>query len=184
MNRCPWSLSHPLLTEYHDTEWGYPLHDEQKHFEFLFLESMQAGLSWLIVLKKREAFRQAFDGFDPEKIRGYSETKIASLLENPDIIRNKRKIAAAVNNAERFLETAEEFGSFDRYIWTFTDNKPVINRWERERDIPVMTPLSDRISADLKERGFKFIGSTIIYAHLQAIGIVDDHLSNCYRKTE
>ncbi|MFP4385162.1 MAG: DNA-3-methyladenine glycosylase I [Spirochaetia bacterium] len=183
MNRCPWSLVHPLLTEYHDTEWGVPLHDEQKHFEFLLLESMQAGLSWLIILKKREAFRQAFDGFDPEKIAEYSETKTAALLENPGIIRNRRKIAAAVSNAGCFLETAKEFGSFDRYIWSFTDNQPVVNRWDRESDIPATTPLSDLISADLKARGFKFVGSTIIYAHLQAIGVVDDHLTDCFRKT-
>jgi len=182
--RCPWSLGHPLLTEYHDTEWGTPLHDEEQHFEFLLLECMQAGLNWLTMLKKRENFRKAFDGFDYRKIAGYGEEKIESLLQDPGIIRNRLKIRAAITNARRFLEVQEEFGSFDAYIWSFTGGKTVDRRLENQGEIPVTTELSDRVSADLKKRGFKFVGSTTIYAHLQAIGVVNDHITGCFRHRE
>ena len=182
--RCPWSLGHPLLTEYHDKEWGTPLHDEDQHFEFLLLECMQAGLNWLTMLKKRENFRKAFDGFDYRKIAGYGEEKIESLLQDPGIIRNRLKIRAAITNARRFLEVQEEFGSFDTYIWSFTGGKTVDRRLESQDKIPVTTELSDRVSADLKKRGFKFVGSTTIYAHLQAIGVVNDHITGCFRHRE
>ncbi|UCE72828.1 MAG: DNA-3-methyladenine glycosylase I, partial [Methanomassiliicoccales archaeon] len=173
-----------LYLKYHDEEWGVPVHDDKKHFEFLTLESAQAGLSWLIILRKRENYRKAFDGFDPKKVSKYSKKKVNELLKNPGIIRNQRKIEAAINNAKRFLEVQDEFGSFDEYIWRFTDFKPKRNSWKRMSQIPATTKLSDKISADLKERGFKFVGSTTIYAHLQAIGVVNDHIVSCFRYKE
>lgn len=179
--RCPWSKAHPLLTEYHDDEWGCALHDDTRLFESLVLEGMQAGLSWLTVLKKRENFKKAFDSFDPRQVAQYGEEKIAKLLCDEGIIRNNLKIRSAVNNARRFLEVQDEFGSFDDYIWGFVDG-PVVNRWESENEIPARTPLSDAISKDMKKRGFSFVGSTIIYAYMQAIGMVDDHLNLCFRK--
>jgi DNA-3-methyladenine glycosylase I len=182
--RCPWPVNDPLYIEYHDKEWGTPVHDERRHFEFLVLETMQAGLSWHIILKKRENFRKAFDGFDPRRVAKYGEKKIRSLLEDPGIIRNRLKIRAAVNNAIRFIEVQKEFGSFDAYLWGFVNGKPVRNRRRRLRDLPPRTPLSDRVSLDLKKRGFRFTGTTVVYAHLQAVGVVNDHLVTCFRHRE
>jgi len=184
ISRCPWSVSNQLLQEYHDTEWGTPVRDDIKHFEFLVLEAFQAGLSWLIVLKKRDAFRKAFAGFDPKKVVRFSEDKIEKLVLDAGIIRNRRKIEATVNNARRFMEVQKEFGSFDSYIWSFVDGKPVINKWKTQEKIPANTELSDRMSKDLKIRGFKFLGTTVIYAHLQAIGVVNDHITSCFRYRE
>ena len=181
MNRCSWCGDDELYVKYHDEEWGVPVHDDIKHFEFLVLEGAQAGLSWITILRKRENFRKAFDNFDPVKVSKYGNKKINELLNNPGIIRNRRKIEAAINNAKRFLEVQAEFGSFDKYIWQFVDNKPVINSWKTMSEIPAKTELSDKISQDLKDRGFKFVGSTIIYAHLQAIGVVNDHVIGCFR---
>jgi DNA-3-methyladenine glycosylase I len=169
------------MQEYHDEEWGVPNHDDRKHFEFLVLESAQAGLSWLTVLKRREGYKNAFANYDPKTVASYGEEKIEELVGDPSIIRNRMKIEAAVNNARRFLEVQEEFGSFDKYLWSFASGKQVVNRWERLEELPARTELSDTISKDLKKRGFKFVGSTIIYAHLQSVGLVNDHLVNCYR---
>jgi DNA-3-methyladenine glycosylase I len=182
--RCPWPVNDPLYIEYHDKEWGAPVHDERKHFEFLVLETMQAGLSWHIILKKRENFRLAFDGFDPRCVARYDERKIQSLLNDAGIVRNQLKIRAAVNNANRFLEVQKEFGSFDAYLWGFVNGKTVQNRRRRLKDLPARTPLSDRVSLDLKKRGFRFTGTTVIYAHLQAVGVVNDHLTGCFRHRE
>ncbi len=179
-NRC-WGEEDPLLLEYHDTEWGVPLHDDGKIFEFLLLEGMQAGLSWMTVLRKRENFRRAFSGFDPAKVARFTEKKILGLLGDAGIIRNRQKIEAAITNAKRFLEVQDEFGSFDRYIWDFVEGRPVRNRFRKLDDLPARTPLSDSISLDLKKRGFKFVGSTIVYAHMQATGMVNDHLTSCFR---
>jgi DNA-3-methyladenine glycosylase I len=184
MSRCPWCEENELYIKYHDNEWGVPVHDDMKHFEFLVLESFQAGLSWFTILKKRENFRKAFDGFDPKKVSRYGKKKIEELVNNPEIIRNRRKIEASINNAVKFLEIQKEFGSFDEYIWKFTDFKPVLNSWQDISEIPATTKLSNEISADLKKRGFKFVGSTIIYAHIQAIGLVNDHIVGCFRYNE
>jgi DNA-3-methyladenine glycosylase I len=182
MERCPWpEPGGELMIKYHDDEWGVPVHDDRKHFEFLVLEAFQAGLSWMTVLRKRQAFEKAFSGFDPAKVAKYDEEKIAELVADPGIIRNRLKINAAVNNAKRFLEVQKEFGSFDKYLWSFGDGKPAIGNRRSLSDIPAKTQLSDRISEDLKKRGFRFVGSTIVYAHLQAVGIVNDHLVNCPR---
>ncbi|HSV75446.1 MAG TPA: DNA-3-methyladenine glycosylase I [Bacteroidales bacterium] len=181
MERCPWCGTDPMYVKYHDEEWGVPVYDEQKQFEFLVLESMQAGLSWYIVLKKRENFRNAFAGFDPAEVAKFGEEKVAELLADQGIIRNKAKILAAINNAARFLEIQNEFGSFSNYIWGFVKNKPVINQFGLLSQIPASTPLSDTISRDLKKRGFKFLGTTVVYAHLQATGLVNDHLTTCFR---
>ncbi len=181
MKRCPWCEINELYIKYHDEEWGVPVHDDKKHFEFLILEGVQAGLSWLTILKKRDNYRKTYDNFDPVKIATYDEKKIDKLMKNPGIIKNLRKIEASINNAKRFLEVQEEFGSFDNYIWSFVNNKPVINSWKKDSEIPSKTELSDKISNDLKKKGFKFVGSTIIYAHMQAIGIVNDHIVNCFR---
>lgn len=182
--RCNWSTSNQLMTKYHDEEWGVPLHDDRKLFEFFVLEGFQAGLSWQIVLNKREGFRKAFDFFDPEIVANYDQQKMEELMNNTSIIRNRLKIAACVNNARRFLEVQKEFGSFDNYIWKFVDNKPVINSFTEMSEIPAKTLLSDKISKDLKKRGFKFVGSTVIYAHMQATGMVNDHLTFCFRYQE
>ena len=179
-NRCGWGQKNEIMSKYHDEEWGSPLHDDQKLFEFLILEGMQAGLSWLTILNKRKAFRFAYDNFDVQKVAAYGQEKVDELMSNPAIIRNKQKIEASINNAKRFLEIVEEFGSFDKYIWKFVDYQPIINKWERLTEIPAKTELSDIISADLKRRGFKFVGSTIIYSHLQATGMVNDHLIHCF----
>ena len=184
MKRCPWGVEDELYVKYHDEEWGVPVHDDIKQFEFLVLESAQAGLSWLTVLRKRENYRKAYDNFDPLIISKYNGKKIKKLLNNPGIIRNKMKIEASINNAKRFLEIQKEFGSFDRYIWSFTDYKQVVNKWKSIEEIPSKTELSDMISKDLKERGFTFVGSTIIYAHLQAVGIVNDHIVSCFRYSQ
>jgi DNA-3-methyladenine glycosylase I len=171
----------PTMTAYHDKEWGKPLHDDRKIFEFLILEGMQAGLSWRTILDKRENFRRAFHGFDARKVARYTERDVRRLLGDAGIIRNRLKILAAINNAKRFLEVQKEFGSFDRYIWGFVKGKPVVNRLRSFSEMPAKTPLSDLISKDLKARGFKFIGSTIVYSHLQATGVVNDHLVTCFR---
>lgn len=179
-NRCNWAQKNELMAKYHDEEWGRPLHDDQKLFEFLILEGMQAGLSWQTILNKREAFREAFDNFNPEIVADYDDDKVNELMNNAGIIRNKAKILACINNAKRFIEVESEYGSFDQYIWKFVDYKPVINQFRELKELPAKTTLSDTISADLKKRGFKFIGSTIIYAHMQATGMVNDHLVHCF----
>lgn len=178
--RC-WGGSDPLMTAYHDTEWGAPLHDDRRLFEFLVLEGMQAGLSWATILHKRENFRKAFRGFDARRVAGYGKKDIKRLLADPGIVRNRLKIEAAINNARRFLEIQQEFGSFDTYIWRFVDGRPIRNRFRSLSDLPARTPLSDAISEDLKDRGFRFVGSTIVYAHMQATGMVNDHMLHCFR---
>ena len=184
ITRCGWCEKEEIYIEYHDTEWGVPVHDDQKLFEFLVLESAQAGLSWLTILKKRVGYRKAFAAFDPQKVARFTKTKIERLLVDPHIIRNRLKIEAAVTNAKAFLNIQEQFGSFDRYSWQFVDGTRIVNRWKRLQDIPASTPLSDTFSRDLKERGFKFVGSTIIYAHMQAVGMINDHLKSCFRYRE
>jgi DNA-3-methyladenine glycosylase I len=185
VKRCAWvSGADPLMLEYHDREWGVPVHDDRKHFEFLVLEAAQAGLSWAIVLKKREGYRRAFAGFDPEKVARFTAPRIEKLLTNPEIVRNRMKIEAAVRNARAFLDVQEEFGSFDSYCWLFVDGRPKRNRWKVMREIPATSPESDTFSKDLKRRGFSFVGSTIIYAHMQAVGMVNDHLMSCFRYRE
>jgi DNA-3-methyladenine glycosylase I len=179
--RCPWGAGDPLYIDYHDTEWGLPLHDDQRLFEMLVLEGAQAGLSWSTILKKRAAYRAAFDNFDPRKVARYDDARIAELLANPGIIRNKLKVNAAITNALAFLETQAEFGSFDTYIWSFVEGEPRINRWKQLSEIPAETDQSRAMSKDLKQRGFKFVGSTIVYAHMQATGLVNDHLVGCFR---
>jgi DNA-3-methyladenine glycosylase I len=180
--RCSWPTDE-LYIRYHDTEWGVPVHDDQKLFEFLILEGAQAGLSWHTILKKRENYRAAFDRFDPEKVARYSEARIAKLLANPGIVRNKLKIRSAVQNAKLFLKVQDEFGSFDAYIWRFVDGKPIINHWQTGH-LPARTAISDAMSKDLLKRGFKFVGSTICYAHMQATGMVNDHAVDCFRHAE
>ena len=183
--RCQWvPLDKPLYVKYHDEEWGVPVHDDRLLFEFLILEGAQAGLSWSTILNKRENYRTAFDHFDPQKVAQYDQKKIDALLQNSGIVRNRLKIAAAVQNANAFLEIQAEFGSFDVYIWKFVNGKPIINQWKTLKEIPAKTPLSDTISKELKKRGFKFVGSTIIYAHMQATGMVNDHTTDCFRYQE
>ena len=182
-NRCKWCVGIPIYEAYHDHEWGVPVYDDQKLFEFLILETFQAGLSWITILKKRENFRLAFDQFDYQKIALYSETKIQELLQDSGIIRNQLKIRATITNAIAFMEVQKEFGSFSKYIWQFTDSKPIVNQPQTMKDIPSTTPLSDAISKDLKKRGFKFVGSTVVYAHMQATGMVDDHVADCWKRT-
>jgi DNA-3-methyladenine glycosylase I len=181
MNRCKWASGNPDFFDYHDKEWGVPVHDDRKHFEFMLLDAFQAGLSWLTILRKRENFRLAFDNFDFEKIANYDDAKINELLQNAGIIRNKLKINASLKNAKAFLKIRSEFGSFDKYIWGFTDGKVIQNNFSDAGEIPAKTKLSDAISKDLKKRGFTFVGSTIIYAYMQAMGMVNDHTTNCYR---
>lgn len=180
MQRCDWARN-DLSVKYHDEEWGVPQHDDRKLFEFLILEGAQAGLSWDTILRKRENYREAFDNFDAEKIALYDEKKQAGLLQNEGIIRNRLKIASAVQNAKAFLEIQKQFGSFDKYIWNFVGGKPVVNKWKNLSEVPAKTEISDAISKDLKKRGFNFVGSTIIYAFMQACGLVDDHLVSCFR---
>lgn len=182
--RCHWCGTDPLYVEYHDIEWGVPVRDDQTLFEFLILETFQAGLSWITILRKRENFRKAFDNFDYKKIAKYQQDKIAELLQDEGIIRNKLKINAAVSNAIAFKEVQKEFGSFSNYIWGFVDGKPVTNNYNDPKNLPATSSLSDLISKDLKNRGFKFVGSTVIYAHLQATGMVNDHLTSCFRYSE
>ena len=178
--RCAWAREE-LMTAYHDTEWGVPVHDDRALFEFLILEGAQAGLSWSTILRKRENYRAAFDGFDARKIAGYGARKSAALMADTGIVRNRLKIAAAISNARAFLKAQDEFGSFDRYIWGFVDGHPLRNSWRRMEQVPARTTQSDALSKDLKARGFKFVGSTICYAHMQATGMVNDHLTTCFR---
>jgi DNA-3-methyladenine glycosylase I len=182
--RCAWAGTDPLVARYHDTEWGVPLHDDRRLFEFLVLESAQAGLSWITILRKRENYRQAFDGFDPQRVAVYDAARIAQLLGNPAIVRNRRKIEAAVRNARVFLEIQDEFGSFDAYLWRFVSGKPRINRWKTIRAVPAETPESQALSKDLIRRGCAFIGPTIGYAFMQAVGMVNDHTVDCFRYAE
>lgn len=184
LTRCAWAGRNPLLIDYHDREWGVPTHDDRRHFEFLVLEAAQAGLSWAVVLSKREGYRRAFAGFEPEAVARFDARKVARLLGDPGIIRNRRKIEAAVTNARAFLRVQEEFGSFDEYCWRFVDGRPKINRWARATDVPATSPESDAFSRDLKRRGFSFVGSTVIYAHMQAVGMVNDHVTACFRHRE
>jgi len=184
-NRCEWVRDDDaMLLRYHDDEWGVPVHRDRKHFEILALSGAQAGLNWSLVLKKREGYRRAFDKFDPAKVASYSERDIEKLISNPEIIRNRQKIEAAVRNARALLAVQEEFGSFDSYCWRFVDGQPKLNRWKTMRQIPATTPESDAFSKDLKNRGFSFVGSTIVYAYMQAAGMVNDHLVSCFRHRE
>lgn len=182
--RCAWCGTDPLYMEYHDTEWGLPVYDDERLFEFLILETFQAGLSWITVLRKRENFRVAFDNFDYKKVANYSEDKFEELIQNAGIIRNKLKIRATISNASAFMKIQQEFGSFSKYIWDFVDGKPIKNNCKSMADIPATTELSNIISKDLKKRGFKFVGSTVIYAHMQATGMVNDHVKDCFRYNE
>ena len=182
--RCPWPGVDPLYRKYHDEEWGVPLHEDLKLFEFLVLEGMQAGLSWSTVLRKRENFRRLFAGFDPERVALFDSQRIELLLQDPSIIRNRRKVEGAVTNARAFLKVSEEFGSFDEYIWRFVDGRPLINRWESLSQLPTTSPESILLSKDLVARGFKFVGPTICYAHMQATGMVNDHLIHCFLHRE
>ncbi len=181
--RCPWPTDE-LYCRYHDEEWGVPIHEDRRLFEFLLLEGAQAGLSWHTILKKRENYRAAFDHFDAEKIARYGETKVAELLHNPGIVRNRLKIRAAIQNARAFLRVREAFGSFDQYLWRFVEGKPIINHRRSIKEVPARTAISDAMSQDLLQRGFKFVGSTICYAHMQATGMVNDHLVTCFRHKE
>jgi DNA-3-methyladenine glycosylase I len=169
------------MIQYHDSEWGQPRHDDRQHFEFLILEAAQAGLSWLTVLKRREGYRKAFAGFDPKKVAKFDGKKVEQLLLDPGIIRNRAKIEAAIHNASLFMKVQKEFGSFDKYIWSFVGGKPKINRWKSSKQIPATSKESDELSKDLKKRGFKFVGSTVIYAHMQAVGMINDHIVTCFR---
>jgi DNA-3-methyladenine glycosylase I len=182
--RCKWAGSDPLYVAYHDREWGVPVHDERGLFEFLVLEGAQAGLSWITILRKRDAYREAFDGFDPEKVARYGAKKVASLLRNEGIVRNRMKIDSAIKNAQAFLRVQDELGSFDAYQWSFVEGRPIQNAWRAHRSIPAKTALSDAFSKDLKKRGFSFVGSTIVYAHMQATGMVNDHTTDCFRHRE
>jgi len=181
LNRCGWVSTSKLFINYHDKEWGVPVKRDRKHFEFLCLEGAQAGLSWSTVLKKRPAYRMAFDNFDPKQIARYTEKKYLKLLNNPGIIRNRLKIKSAISNAKAFLKVQKKFGSFNKYIWNFVDGKPIVSKFTSLSQIPAVTPLAEKISQDLKSRGFNFVGPTIIYAHMQASGLVNDHLVSCFR---
>jgi DNA-3-methyladenine glycosylase I len=182
--RCPWSLSDPIYVDYHDLEWGVPVHEDQKQFEFLVLESAQAGLSWLTILKRREGYRRLYADFDPQQVAGFDEERIASMLQDPGIIRNRKKIESSINNARCFLEIQSQYGSFCHYIWGFVEGKQVVNHHRQLSDLPATSPLSDALAKDMKQRGFRFLGSTILYAHLQATGLVNDHLVSCFRHKE
>ncbi len=182
--RCEWCGTDPLYVKYHDEEWGVPVHDDIKHFEMIILDGAQAGLSWLTVLRKRKNYRKAFDNFDPEKVAQYDEKKIEELLKNPGIIRNKLKVRSAVTNAQAFLKVQKEFGSFDNYIWQFVHNKTIVNKWKSLKEVPATSKESDAMSKDLKKLGFKFVGSTICYAYMQAAGMVNDHIVSCFRYKE
>ena len=179
--RCQWCGSDPLYVKYHDEEWGVPIFDDQKLFEFLVLEGAQAGLSWITILKRREGYRKAFANFEVEKVARFNRKKIESLLQDPGIIRNRLKVESAVKNAQAFIKVQEEFGSFSNYQWLFVDGEPIANNRKKMKDIPAKTEISDQLSHDLKQRGFSFVGSTIIYAHMQAVGMVNDHVTECFR---
>lgn len=182
--RCAWAGKDSPYCSYHDEEWGVPVHDDRRLFEFLILEGAQAGLSWITILRKRESYRLAFAGFAPELVARFDEAKVAELLANPGIVRNRLKVASAISNARAFLKIQEEFGSFDAYQWRFVDGKPIINAWRGIAEVPASTPASDAMSRDLKKRGFRFVGSTICYAHMQAVGMVNDHTVDCFRWQE
>lgn len=182
--RCPWSGSNPVMVRYHDTEWGVPVHDDRLLFEFIILEGAQAGLSWNTILQRREGYRRVFSGFDPERVARFSDKQIEHALEDSGIIRNRLKVLSAVSNAQAFLKVAEEFGSFDAYAWQFVDGAPIINSWMQPEQVPAVTPKAEALARDLKKRGFKFMGPTICYAHMQATGMVNDHLVDCYRWSE
>jgi DNA-3-methyladenine glycosylase I len=182
--RCGWCSSHPIYLEYHDSEWGVPVHDDHKQFEFLVLESAQAGLSWLTILKRRDDYRRLYEDFSVEKVARFDAHRVDEMLRDPGIIRNRKKIESSINNAQRFLEIQEHFNSFSNYLWGFNEGKQVVHHFARNTDIPATSPLSDIISRDMKQRGFRFLGSTIIYAHLQATGMVNDHLVKCFRHTD
>lgn len=183
MDRCDWCKSDDLYLKYHDEVWGVPVHNDIAHLEFLILESAQSGLSWLTILKKRENYRKAYDNFDPVKVAHFGEEKVNELLSNSGIIRNRLKIESSINNAIKLIEIQKEFGSFDKYIWGFVNNKPIINSIRTISEVPASTELSDRISKDLKKRGFKFLGSITVYSYLQAVGIIDDHINSCFKKS-
>ena len=182
--RCEWAGEDPLYVAYHDSEWGVPVHDDRKLFEMLVLEGAQAGLSWITILRRREGYRRAFAGFDPEVVARYDEAKAAQLLQDPGIIRNRLKVQSAINNARRFLDIQAQHGSFDVYVWQFVDGKPIHNAWRSVHEIPAKTPISDALSKDLVSRGFSFVGSTIMYAHMQATGMVNDHIQSCFRAAD
>lgn len=182
--RCGWSASDPVYVEYHDKEWGVPVRNDREQFEFLVLESAQAGLSWLTILKRREGYRRLYEGFDPEKVVRFDEARIQTMLQDTGIIRNRKKIESSINNAKHFLDLQEQYGSFCNYLWGFTDGKQVVNYFKSMSEIPATTALSDTIAKDMKLRGFRFLGSTILYAHLQATGLVNDHLVDCFRHRE
>lgn len=182
--RCPWCGSDPLYQRYHDDEWGVPVHDDRTWFEFLLLEGAQAGLSWITILRKREAYREAFAGFDPEEVVRFNAGDVERLMANPGIVRNRLKIESAISNARAFLDLQAERGSFDAYSWDWVDGQPIINHFERMEQVPAVTPLSEKISKDLRKRGFRFVGPTIVYAHMQATGMVNDHLISCPRWQE
>ncbi len=182
--RCPWCLKTETYIHYHDTEWGIPVHSDRVHFEFLILEGAQAGLSWLTILNKREGYRKNFADFDPAKVARFTSARIEKILLDPGIVRNRLKVQAAVSNARCFLAIQKEFGSFDRYIWKFVNNRPVVNAWKSPGEVPPISPESDALSKDLIRRGFKFVGSTVIYAHMQACGLINDHLTSCFRYKE
>ncbi len=184
LKRCGWSGSDQLYQRYHDEEWGVPVHEDLKQFEFLVLESAQAGLSWLTILKRREGYRRLYLSFDALRVAQFDESHILNMLQDPGIIRNRKKIESSINNARRFLEIQEQFGSFHKYIWGFSDGKQIVNHFHTLDDLPATSPLSDAISKDMKQRGFQFLGSTIIYAHLQATGLINDHLTDCFRYQE
>jgi DNA-3-methyladenine glycosylase I len=184
MKRCDWLTADETYITYHDTEWGVPEHDDRKLFEMLILEGVQAGLSWLTVLKRREAYRQAYEGFDPARIAGWNQEKIDALLQDTGIIRNRLKIEAARTNGKAFLKVKEEFGSFDTFIWSFVENRPILNSWKNSKEIPATTPESECMSKELKKRGFKFVGPAICYAFMQAVGMVNDHTADCFRYRE
>ncbi len=184
IQRCEWAGNDPLMIEYHDKEWGVPVHDDRELFEFLILEGAQAGLSWFTILKRRQAYQQAFDNFNPQKVAKYSEKDIDNLIANTGIIRNKLKIKSAINNAQKFLQIQEQFGSFDKYIWQFVDYRPIQNRFQNLSELPASTDISKKMSQDLKRRGFNFVGPTICYAFMQAVGMVNDHVLSCFRYEE
>ncbi len=181
LQRCEWAGSDPLYLRYHDEEWGVPVHDDRHHFEMICLEGAQAGLSWITILRKRENYRAAFDGFDPALIAAYSEEKEAELLDNAGIVRNRLKVRAFIRNAQAFLRTQDEFGAFDAYIWRFVDGEPLVNHWQSLREIPAQTPQAQAMSKDMLKRGFTFVGPTICYAYMQACGMVNDHVAGCFR---
>ena len=182
--RCPWCGDDPLYQAYHDDEWGVPVHDDRRWFEFLLLEGAQAGLAWITILRKREGYRRAFAGFDPERVARFDQQQIDQLLTNPGIVRNRLKVASAVSNARAFLAVQEQYGSFDDYIWGWVDGQPIVNHFQQMAEVPAFTPLAESLSKDLKKRGFRFVGPTIVYALMQATGMVNDHLVGCYRWTE